>query len=266
MPINDPAIEEIMLMPAFMRPRPPVKPTEIALGATAVVAVVSVAWVLSSLSLSATSPLGIVALSSLSFLSGGSLSEIAGSASTTFGAAGSIALVSAGALIAVACVAVIGQFLTGPLLRTYGPRMGPPKLGPDGQLPRWMRIMMWILPPPPMPKPGDPPLTRKYGIPIAALVHALPPPGPWWIRIVVDLILGGSMMRWLSLLIGSYLGFVIQLGALAAMDNSGFEAPAPPSGWMLIPAILAPLIIVPLVRLIFIGARRLFAGSKPEAS
>jgi hypothetical protein len=240
------------LLPPWMRPRPAIEWRR-AVGGIAVAA--ALAWAAVSLQASREaavprSPLAVA----LDFLRGGDFATLPADAAAPALAAPGIAM---GALLVIAPLALVGRWVLGPVWRRFGPRPGPPKLGPDGQLPRWLRVVLFLLPPPPMRKPGGKPVMARFGFWIAALLHALPPPGPWWLRLLVPAVLGASSIRWWMLLAGAFVGIYINAIGAHLLANAGITPPAPPSGPMLIPLLLAPILITVLVRLLAQAFKRL---------
>jgi hypothetical protein len=251
------------MLPPWMRPRPTVDWRRAAAGLAIALAL---AWGAVQLrpegALTASvPPLGDAATShdllsvAAGFLSGADFATLP--ASSPVPSLTTVLIIAFGALLLIVPLALIGRWLLGPLWRRYGPRPGPPKLRADGQLPRWIRIALFVLPPPPIPKPGNKPVMARFGFWIAALLHALPPPGPWWLRLVVPVLLGASSIRWWMLFAGAFLGVCINAIGAHLLANAGITPPPPPSGPMLIPLLLAPILITVVIRLLALVLRRL---------
>jgi hypothetical protein len=190
----------------------------------------------------------------LGITNGSSLPKLAREVAAASGWPLALVATVTGMTITAAIFALFGRLTVGPLWRRYGLRFGPPKLGPDGMLPRWLRIMMMILPPPPMPKTnGESPMLR-FGFWIVALVHLLPPPGPAFFRPLADVILGATAVRPSVYAAGVISGNFLHVVIGALMSRSGFTPPPPPSGWGMLGLLVAPI----LVMVIFRAAKALY--------
>jgi hypothetical protein len=192
--------------------------------------------------------MGHVAEAARGVTNGSSLPQLARDVAAASGWPLALFATVAGMTIAAAICALFGRLTAGPLWRRYGLRLGPPKLGPDGMLPRWLRIMMMILPPPPMPKTnGESPMVR-FGFWIVAALHLLPPPGPAFFRPLADVILGATVVRPPVYLAGAMAGNLLHVVIGVQMSRTGFTPPPPPSGWGMLGLLVAPILVMGIFR------------------
>jgi membrane protein DedA with SNARE-associated domain len=126
--------------------------------------------------------------------------------------------------------------------------------------PRWLKALMFLLPVPER-KPGAPPLLARSGVLTSFLLHALPPPGPAFVRIGIDALLGASAMPAWKYAVGAIAGLCAHV-AVARLAGEHISSAALPSGWLLVPALLAPLLAAPIVRLALLGWRALFTRAE----
>ncbi len=166
-----------------------------------------------------------------------------------FGVAPGAVLAWAAIMVSAHALFLVGRFAVGPLWSRYGWKPSPPK-GPPKPPSKFVRALLFVLPPPPMGKPGQEPITQKRGLIMATVLRILPPPGPAQMTLAIDALLGASKMPLWKFSLGTAIGAAIQIGFALAFGNVAAPMPAPPSsGPLLILFLLGPIIIVPIVRL-----------------
>lgn len=153
---------------------------------------------------------------------------------------------------------LLGRFVLRPLLALS------PKFMLPAPPPFIDRVLKFIQPPDPPKTIKGRPFMEVAGIPLTAFMHVMPPPGPWAIRMFIDVLFGLSSISIWRFAVGSFIGIVLHLGAMVAITHFDLSLPAPPGGIKgLILAILTPVILTVVVRsAIFIG-RHLRLFSKP---
>lgn len=113
---------------------------------------------------------------------------------------------------------------------------------------RLARIIAFCAPPLPPQKPGQKPFLVRHGHLIAAFVHFLPPPGPWWLRIVLAIVLGATSMPTRLYVFGATAGCALHVGALWLAHRTGIMLPASPDGWIGLLLLALPVILTVVVR------------------
>lgn len=152
---------------------------------------------------------------------------------------------------------LLGRFVIRPFVRRL------PKFTPPTPPPVIDRILRFIQPPDPPKTIKGRPFMEVAGIPLTAFMHLMPPPGPWAMRMVIDVLFGLSTITIWRFAVGSFIGIVLHLGALVAITHFDLSLPAPPGGIKgLVLTIFTPIILTILVRsAIFINRR--FRSSGP---
>ncbi|RVT42350.1 hypothetical protein [Sphingobium algorifonticola] len=119
------------------------------------------------------------------------------------------------------------------------------------------KVIAFCAPPLPPQKPGQKPFLVRNGHLIAAFIHFLPPPGPWWLRIVLAIILGTTSMPTRLYIFGATAGCAMHVGALWFAHRAGIMLPASPDGWIGLLLLALPVILTVLVRTFHLVRRRL---------